>query len=216
MAGLYRRYWRAARAAAYGVTGDLSLAEDAASDGFYLALQGLADLNDPARFGPWLRTIVIRSARRAKAAKARHKGGGLQEWPDTEAPPTSERCGNGDPGREQTHGPGSGTSDAEAARPAQSAAGTGFRCPVGGHARGGEGASSSTRVARCIPSVLAVAHAEETRGPSGPIRTDRGDAPGVDGPMAGAFSQGRGSGTPRGPGVTGDSGGPASVQGLAA
>ena len=31
IAELYKQYWRAARAAAYGVTGDLSLAEDAAS-----------------------------------------------------------------------------------------------------------------------------------------------------------------------------------------
>lgn len=85
IAELYTRYWRAARAAAYGVTGDLSVAEDAASEGFWLALQGLADLNDPARLGPWLRTIVVRSARRAKTANARHKGGELQEFPDTKA-----------------------------------------------------------------------------------------------------------------------------------
>ena len=34
VAELYRQYWRAARAAAYGVIGDLSLAEDAASEAF--------------------------------------------------------------------------------------------------------------------------------------------------------------------------------------
>ncbi len=30
IAELYRRYWRAARATAYGVTGDFAIAEDAA------------------------------------------------------------------------------------------------------------------------------------------------------------------------------------------
>ena len=34
IAELYRRYWRAARAAAYGVTADFALAEDAASEAF--------------------------------------------------------------------------------------------------------------------------------------------------------------------------------------
>lgn len=57
VAELYRRYWRAARAAAYGVTGNLSLAEDAASEAFWAAMNGLARLRDPERFGPWLRTI---------------------------------------------------------------------------------------------------------------------------------------------------------------
>jgi len=86
IAELYKRYWRAARAAAYGVTGDLSVAEDAASEAFCLALQGLSDLDNPARFGPWLRTIVIRSARRVKAAKARHKAGEVQDVPDAAIP----------------------------------------------------------------------------------------------------------------------------------
>ncbi|MBN1363127.1 MAG: RNA polymerase sigma factor [Sedimentisphaerales bacterium] len=61
---LYSRYWRAARAAAYGVTGDIALAEDAASEAFCAALEHLSDLRDATRFGPWLRTIVVRVARR--------------------------------------------------------------------------------------------------------------------------------------------------------
>ena len=44
IAELYRRYWRAARAAAYGVIGNLSLAEDAASEAFSAAMSGLANL----------------------------------------------------------------------------------------------------------------------------------------------------------------------------
>jgi RNA polymerase sigma factor (sigma-70 family) len=60
---LFSRYWRAARAAAFGVTGEFAAAEDAASEGFRQALVGLDQLRDPGRFGPWLRTIVIRQAR---------------------------------------------------------------------------------------------------------------------------------------------------------
>jgi RNA polymerase sigma factor (sigma-70 family) len=74
IAELYRRYWRAARAAAYGVTGDLSLAEDAASEAFGAALDGLSSLRDAQRFGPWLRTITARTARRLKAALAVQNG----------------------------------------------------------------------------------------------------------------------------------------------
>ena len=67
---LHQRYWRAARAAAYGVTGNLTLAEDAASEAFCAALENLPSLRDPARFGPWLRTIVVRIAQRLKQVKA--------------------------------------------------------------------------------------------------------------------------------------------------
>jgi RNA polymerase sigma factor (sigma-70 family) len=66
---LYNRYWRAARAAAYGATGDIALAEDAASEAFCTALDSLADLRDASRFGPWLRTIVVRVARRLNRIK---------------------------------------------------------------------------------------------------------------------------------------------------
>jgi len=67
IAELYRCYWRAARAAAYGVTGNLTLAEDVASEAFYAAIEGLHELRDTQRFGPWLRAIVIRKAAKAKA-----------------------------------------------------------------------------------------------------------------------------------------------------
>src|SRR5215468_55201 len=60
---LFSRYWRAARAAAFGVSGEFAAAEDAAAEGFRQALAGLDKLRDPSRFGPWLRTIVIRQAR---------------------------------------------------------------------------------------------------------------------------------------------------------
>ena len=67
IAELYRRFWRAARATAYGVIGDLSLSEDAASEAFYAAIESLHELKDVQRFGPWLRTIVVRKATKSKA-----------------------------------------------------------------------------------------------------------------------------------------------------
>ena len=54
IAELYRHYWRAARAAAFGVTGDFALAEDAASEAFAAALDNLKQLRDTRRFAPWL------------------------------------------------------------------------------------------------------------------------------------------------------------------
>ena len=82
IAELYRRYWRAARATAYGVTGNFAIAEDAVSEAFYAAFDGLQDLRDTKRFGPWLRTIVVRTARRHNATKSRQNGVELQTLPD--------------------------------------------------------------------------------------------------------------------------------------
>ena len=61
---LFSRYWRMARAAAYGVTGDLASAEDAAAEAFQEAIAGIGSLKEPDRFGAWLRMIVVRKARR--------------------------------------------------------------------------------------------------------------------------------------------------------
>ena len=85
VAELFRLYWRAARAAAYGVTGNFALAEDAASEAFYAAIEGLPDLKDEQRFGPWLRTIVVRTARRQKAKTSRENGAELQTMPDAQS-----------------------------------------------------------------------------------------------------------------------------------
>jgi len=87
IAELFRLYWRAARAAAYGVTGDFALAEDAASEAFYAAIESLPDLKDGQRFGPWLRTIVVRTARRQKAKTSKENGIELQTLPDAETSP---------------------------------------------------------------------------------------------------------------------------------
>ena len=60
---LFSRYWRAARASAFGVTAEFAAAEDAAAEAFRQALAGLDSLRDTDRFGAWLRTIVVRNAR---------------------------------------------------------------------------------------------------------------------------------------------------------
>ena len=85
IAELYRRYWRAARATAYGVTGDLGLAEDATSEALYTALGSLQDLRDSQRFGPWLHTIVVRIAGRLKTAQSKETVAELQTLPDVQS-----------------------------------------------------------------------------------------------------------------------------------
>jgi RNA polymerase sigma factor (sigma-70 family) len=91
IAELYQRYWRAARAAAYGVTADLSLAEDAASEAFCTALDGLSDLRDIHRFGPWLRTITVRTARRLQKSASTPKPAASAVPPVAEARAPGER-----------------------------------------------------------------------------------------------------------------------------
>ena len=84
---LFSRYWRAARAAAFGVTGEFASAEDAAADAFRHAWAGMDSLRDPDRFGPWLRTIVVRKAR--LALRRRHPAPDvlLDDLPDSKALP---------------------------------------------------------------------------------------------------------------------------------
>ncbi len=91
IAELYNRYWRAARAAAYGVTAEINLAEDAASEAFYTAIKSLQDLKDKNRFGPWLHTIVIRTARRISKARSKENNIEPQRQSDTRPPSPSSR-----------------------------------------------------------------------------------------------------------------------------
>ncbi len=84
IAELYGHYWRAARATAYGVTADFALAEDAASEAFFAALESLQDLRDSSRFGPWLHTIVIRVARRLRGSETRKNAVNFQPLTDTQ------------------------------------------------------------------------------------------------------------------------------------
>ncbi len=55
------RHWSQALALAYQRTRNWGDAEDAAQDAFILAFRKLDHLRDPARFGGWLFTIVVRS-----------------------------------------------------------------------------------------------------------------------------------------------------------
>jgi RNA polymerase sigma factor (sigma-70 family) len=84
---LFSRYWRAARAAAFGVTGEFASAEDAAAEGFWEAWTGLDSLRDPDRFGPWLRRIVVRKARLASQGRHGATNGALDGLPAAEEPP---------------------------------------------------------------------------------------------------------------------------------
>jgi RNA polymerase sigma factor (sigma-70 family) len=63
---LFARYWRAVRAAAYGATGEIASAEDAAGDAFAEAIAQIQLLRDPDRFGSWIRTIAIRKAKNGR------------------------------------------------------------------------------------------------------------------------------------------------------
>lgn len=74
VAELYTRFWRAARASAYGVLGEYASAEDAAAEAFRVALPTLSRLRDPDRFAPWLRRIVKRVASRQARQTARATG----------------------------------------------------------------------------------------------------------------------------------------------
>ncbi len=84
---LFLRYWRAARAAAFGVTGDFASAEDAAAEAFTHALTGLTSLRDPDRFGAWLRTIVVRKARLRIESRFAPLDASAECHPDQREPP---------------------------------------------------------------------------------------------------------------------------------
>ena len=87
IAELFSRYWRAVRAAAFGVTGEWASAEDAAAEGFRQAWTGLDSLREPDRFGPWLRTIVVRKARLIGRSAGSVVGTVLDGLADAEEPP---------------------------------------------------------------------------------------------------------------------------------
>ena len=62
---LVRRYQNYAYGVAIGVLADFELARDVAQEAFLLAYRDLKKLQDPARFGGWLRGIVRHTACRA-------------------------------------------------------------------------------------------------------------------------------------------------------
>jgi RNA polymerase sigma-70 factor, ECF subfamily len=69
-ARLIGRHERGALAVAFGVLGDANASGDAVQEGFVRAWERLADLKEPARFGPWLcgivRNLAIDQLRRSR------------------------------------------------------------------------------------------------------------------------------------------------------
>ena len=61
---LVRRFRPTMLLVAQGACGCREAAEDAVQDAFLTAFRALANLEEPARFGPWLATIVRNRARR--------------------------------------------------------------------------------------------------------------------------------------------------------
>lgn len=89
---LVRRHLRAAYAVALARTGSPHDAEDVCQDSFIAALERLASLRDPDRFGPWLLEIVRnRALNLIRSRRVR----------DAEPLEAAERSGSdSDPGRE--------------------------------------------------------------------------------------------------------------------
>ena len=71
-AALVERHQTMACAVTYSATGDRALSEDLAQDAFILAWRRLAELDEPARFRPWLCGVARNLARNAKR-KRRHE-----------------------------------------------------------------------------------------------------------------------------------------------
>lgn len=70
---LYCRYYRFAIGVARARLLDIHLSEDIAQESFSIASRELRKLQDPSRFGGWLRTIVRRAAARAKRKTIPHQ-----------------------------------------------------------------------------------------------------------------------------------------------
>jgi RNA polymerase sigma factor (sigma-70 family) len=84
---LFSRYWRLARGAAFGVTKEFASAEDAAAEGFKEAFLKIDSLEDPDRFGSWLRTIVVRKARHGLGGRHVSTGAPAEDLPDPSEQP---------------------------------------------------------------------------------------------------------------------------------
>src|SRR5919112_5452028 len=81
---LFDRYWPTAWAAAYAVSADRALADDAAQEAIQQAF-GALDRFDPTRpFGPWLRRIAVNRAidhvRRARRVDVLDEEADLHAW----------------------------------------------------------------------------------------------------------------------------------------
>ncbi len=87
---LFDRYWEHAWKAAYAVTADRTLADDAAQEAVEDAFGALRRFDETRPFGPWLKRIAVNRAidglRRARRLDlAREEAAALARWPELEA-----------------------------------------------------------------------------------------------------------------------------------
>jgi RNA polymerase sigma-70 factor, ECF subfamily len=90
-AALFDRYWVHAWSAAYAVTADRALADDAAQEAIQKAFSSLDRFDESRPFGPWLKRIAINRAidhlrRRRELAVLNDETATLHSWGRGEAP----------------------------------------------------------------------------------------------------------------------------------
>jgi len=88
---LFDRYWRHAWKAAYAVTGDRALADDAAQEAMERAFRALKRFDETRPFGPWLKRITVNRAIDLLRRRGRHEVSTdvedtLQGWAVGDAP----------------------------------------------------------------------------------------------------------------------------------
>lgn len=83
---LFDRYWPTAWAAAYAVTADRALADDAAQDAIQRAFGALHRFDESRPFGPWLKRIAVNRAIDLHRRAARREEAELHTWSLGETP----------------------------------------------------------------------------------------------------------------------------------
>jgi RNA polymerase sigma-70 factor (ECF subfamily) len=71
---------------ARALVGEHHAAEDAAQEALVIAWRKLGDLHDPARFRPWLMTIVVRICGRLRRKRPRHASADPDQFPARDEP----------------------------------------------------------------------------------------------------------------------------------
>ncbi|MEX2210662.1 MAG: RNA polymerase sigma factor [Gaiellaceae bacterium] len=77
---LFDRYWSAAWGAAYAVTADRALADDAAQDAMQRAFGALHRFDETRPFGPWLKRIAVNRAIDLLRGSRRREETALHGW----------------------------------------------------------------------------------------------------------------------------------------
>src|SRR5918995_357418 len=79
-ATLFDRYWPTAWSAAYAVTADRTLADDAAQDAIQRAFAALRRFDETRPFGPWLKRIAVNRAIDLLRRERRREAEELHPW----------------------------------------------------------------------------------------------------------------------------------------